>query len=360
MSDAKLGLWKDDDLAATVSHNTGNRYYQALPDKVQFCHSVAKIIVMNSARDNSALYSAPSLFVLGPVPEGIPVVPKREPTFSLGGVNVAGKIWFGSPAMNSSNGFTIPPGGDADAIFTFLSETLASGRQPAIYFGGASNEFALRFYPEGVDKPDKCEDIQLGGAHLNEKNLKELLDRIHVRSLITPTACASAKDLWQNSAKCYPVERAEGAIQKIVEIGLAIACGNLQVKSEETGVFGRYDLAVIEQDPLDPSKKINYAILELKVVKSFTSSGNKVTDTANQKAVQKGIRQAFAYRKEHGSRFSALCCYDMRPTPTLHKYSKGKCKVAGKLDVEFWAWPLFSNTESARIWLVESHLAGAS
>jgi|GEM_PF-1987039 len=358
MSDEKLGLWKDDDLSTMISRSTGNRYYQALPEEVQFVHSVAKVLAMRNAKDKTALCSAPSLYVLGPVPENVRVVPKREPTFSLGGVNVAGKIWFGAQAMNSCNGFAIFTGADSDAIFTFVSKTLASGSRPAIYFDGSSSEALLRFYPKGVDTPEDCEDILFGGANFNETILKDLLDRIHEKSLITPTAGSAAKDIWQDKEKGFPVERAEGAIQKIVQVGLVIGLGNLKVKSEETGVFGRYDLAVIEQDPLDPSKNTNHAILELKIVKAYTNSGNKVSDAANQKAVQKGIRQAFAYRMEHGSRFSALCCYDLRPAPSLHKYSTSKCKNAVKLDVKFWAWPIFSTPESARIWLEEKYLSG--
>lgn len=360
MSDEKLGRWIDDDLPAMISRSTGNRYYHKHPVEVQFAHSVGKILAIINAKDKTALCSAPSVYVLGPVPENAPAVPKREPTFSLGSVNVAGRVWFGAPSMNSCNGFTIPPEADSDKIFTFVSETLVSGSRPAIYFEGSTDKFTLRFYPEGIDNPEKCDDIPLGGENLNETILKDLLDKIHGKSLITPTACLAAKDIWQDPVKCFPVERAEEAIQKIVEVGLANALGNLIVKTEETGVFGRYDLAIIEQDPSDPSKNTNHAILELKIVKAYTNSGNKVSDAANQKAVQKGIRQAFAYRMEHGSRFSALCCYDLRPAPTLQKYSTSKCKSAAKLGVKFWAWPIFPTSESARIWLEENFLLGAS
>lgn len=354
MSDDKLGLWKDDDLSAMISRSTGNRYYQKYPVEVQFKHSVSKVLAMRKAKDKTALCSAPSLFVLGTVPENVSVVPKREPTFSRGDVNVAGKVWFGAPAMNSCNGFTIPPEADSDKIFTFVSETLDSGSWPAIYFDGSTDNFTLRFYPEGIDNPDKCNDIPLGGAHINEATLKRVLDRIHERAIITPTASMASGELWKEGAKCIPVERAESAVQKIVEIGLGSALGNVRVKREGTGVCGRFDLALIEQDPLEPSKTINHAILELKVVKAFTSTGKVFPSAANQIAVLKGVKQAYAYRKEHGSRISALCCYDMRPSPSLHKYSGRGCKDAENLKVKFWAWPVFSTTEAMRNWLVEN------
>lgn len=357
MSDTKLGCWTGDDLGATVKRYNGTRYYQSLPEEAQFVHSVAKVLSMRHAKDKTMLCSAPSLYILGPVPTHVGVPPKREPTFSMGGVNVSGKIWFGASAMNSSTGFPAPSGADADGVFTYVSKTLSAGGQPAVYFDGSANEFILRFYPKGVDTPEDCQDILLGGAHITEATLRAVLDRIHELSLITPTASLVAGKLWKDTAKCHPIERAENEVQGILEVGLAQALGNVRVKREGTGAYGRYDLTLLEQDPLDSSKITNHAILELKVIKSFTSTGKKVSDAVNQTAVLKGLKQAFAYRKEHGSRISALCCFDMRPDPNLQQYPEGKCKVAADLDVQFWAWPLFHKTEAARERLVETHLA---
>ncbi|MFC5302004.1 hypothetical protein [Azospira restricta] len=356
MDDTKLGLWSQDNLAATVRSYNGSQYYQHLSEEIRFVHSVAKIISIRSAKDKEGLCSAPSLYVLGPAPDVEAVTLKREPTFSLGNVNVAGKIWFGSQAMNSSRGVAIPTRADTDAIFSFVSETLVSGGRPAIYFDGSQNAAALRYYPKGIDAADDCEDILFGGAHIDAQTLKCVMDRIHERSLITPTASLLSSGLWADGPKHYPVERAENAIQSIVEIGLAHALGNIRVKREGTGTFGRYDLSLVEQDPLDASKTTNHAVIELKIVKAFTKSGTKVSETANKTAMLKGVKQAFAYREEHKSRISALCCYDMRPTPSLQKISEDGCKRANDFGVKFWAWPLFSTTEAARNWLAENYL----
>lgn len=356
MEDAKLGLWGKDDLAATLSRYTGSQYYQHLPDEARFIHSVAKIITQRHAKDKTELCSAPSLYILGIPPEDEVIKPKREPTFSLGGVEVSGKVWFGAPAMNSAKGVSIPVGSDTDAIFNFVSKDLASGCKPAIYFDGTASKEILRFYPKGVDDPEDCEDILFGTANFNGVILKEILDTIHERSLMTPTASMASSKLWNNGSKCYPTEQAERTVQGILEIGLASALGNIRVKREMTGVFGRYDLALIEQDPQDSSKTTNHAILELKVIKAFTSTGKAVPDIANHIALRKGVKQAFAYRKEWDSRMAALCCYDMRPNPSLHKHSGRGCQIATDFKVEFWAWPLFSTTEAARNRLAENHL----
>lgn len=356
-NDVRFGHWKESDLETAVKQYNGSQYYSGYPSAAHFVHSVAKILAIRNAIDRVALCSASSLYILGTVPECASVTLKREPAFSLGGVDVSGKIWFGAEAMNSSNGVPIPAGADTDTLFTYVSQTLTSGKQPTIYFDGAVNGTAFRFYPDGVDAPDRCEDISFSGAHLDETTLKNVLDKIHNCSLITPSASMASKGLWCDGAKCYPVKEAEKAIQSIIEVGLAPALGNVRVKREETGTYGRYDLALIEQDPLDSSKSTNHAILELKVIRTFSSTGGNVSENTNKTAILKGIKQAYAYHIEHGSRISALCCYDMRPTPDLHKKSGRKC-VVKSLEIHFWAWPLFSTTEAARNWLTSDNMPG--
>ncbi len=355
MDSAKLGLWESAELAVTVRQYRGSQYYQSLPAETHFLHSVARILAIQNARDKKTLHSAPSLYILGPVPENAEVVSKREPTFSHGRVDVSGKIWFGAEAMNSCKGIPIPVGADPDALFTYVSGKLASGNRPAIYFDGAASKVTLRFYPKGVNDSDNCNDVIFCGIHINAATLRDILDRVHEKCLITPTASiAASHTLWSNGLKCHPAENAEQGVQSIIQNGLACALGNVRVKHEGTGITGRYDLALVEQDPLDPSKFTNHAVLELKVVKAFTSSGRKVSEGTNLTAVIKGVRQAFAYRKERGAHIAALCCYDMRPKPTLDQDYKRGCKIAKNLNVDFWAWPLFSTTEAYRNWLVEN------
>lgn len=356
MRDEKLGLWKKGDIAAAVSDRySGSAYYQHLPKDVHFVHSVARILHKRKAKDMVALCSSPSLFVLGPAPEG--VILKREPAFSYGGVDVSGRVWFGAESLNSSNGVQLPDTTNADMLFTFVSQTLNSGNAPTAYFDGAVSDQTLRYYPKGLAHPDECEDISFEGAHINQATIKSALDRIHERSLQTPTASQLAITLWEDKENGHPTERAESAVQGIVELGLVHAMGNVRVKREETGAMGRFDLALIEHDPLDSSKTINHAILELKIVKDFTHSGNKVSLNNNKFAVLKGTKQAWAYRNENKSRMAALCCYDMRLKPSPHNCSELGSDVATKLNIEFWAWPLFPTPDAARDWYAEKELA---
>lgn len=341
-----LGKWSGDDLAGTVSANSGSRYYADFPKLTQFAHSVAKVLSARRVRSPITLDSAPSVYVLGDVPQ-VDLPKKREPIFSAGATEVAGRVWFGAESMSSCNCFVLPSA-DADEVFKFVDEVLKAGDQPAIYFDGAADPHVMRLYIHGLGDDQDPHEISLDGALLSQERLKDLLDTLHKRVLVTPTASGAAATLWENGPKAYPAKESERTIQNVMETSLALALGAIRVRRENTGVSGRFDLGLVEQQVLDPSQTTNHALLELKVVKTYTHTGNNVAQAANRKAITKGVKQAGAYKKEHGFRMSALCCFDMQKTHTLDKCCEHETALAKKLGVDLWVWPLFSTTEAYR------------
>lgn len=360
MTNNKLGLWSHDDLRPAILGYDGTRYYNDRPKEIQFVHSVAKILAKRLAKEKKEICAAPSLFLLSPVPNSGDVTWTRYPTFSMGGIEVAGRIWVGSEAMNSANATLMPAGAELGAIFDYVSQKLGAGDAPAVLFDGAANDKILRYYPNGLEDPDTCNDVLVSGSDLTSNTLKMVMDAIHEKSLITPKTSLASERLWKNAGKGYPTKEAEKEIQTTVETSLIHALGSIRVQNEGKGKYGRYDLLLTEQDPLDTTKSTQIAILELKVVKSFTSSGTKHSEYSNKMGVVKGIKQAYAYRLEHKSRLAVVCCYDMRDTPDLHKHSSSSCKMAKKADVLFWAWPIYRNAEAARNEIFEKDSSSAS
>lgn len=355
MTKAPAEHWTIDDAKEAVAGYRGTQYYQPLPDSLQFVHSVAKIIAQRAVKDKSGLCSAPALFLLGPVPDSLAGLLKREATFSRGGVEVAGKVWFGSEAMNCSNGIAIPEGADSDAVFQFAEYQLQAGGLPACYFDGSESEETVRFYPDGIAKPDVCMDCPITGAHITEETLRKALNDIHAVQMLTPTASLQASRLWEDSSKSWAAKSAEGEAQIILQLALAPRLGSVRVQVERTGKFGRFDLALVEQDPRS-GRSLNHAVIELKVIKSLNSAGNKVAAAANQHAVIKGLKQAFSYREQEAAKMAVLCCYDMRTKPDLPATLLKGCQLAADLSVHFWAWPLFPSPDHARDWAVANHL----
>lgn len=346
MQGPSIGKWTGDNLVATISANTGTRYYADLPKLTQFAHAVAKLLAVRRAKSATTLNAKPSIFVLGAPPQTT-LAKKRQPTLSSGGVEVAGRVWFAPESLSTSTELILP-GDDPDDNFKFVETELGAGAAPAIYFDGAASPNTMRLYPGGLASDGDCEVITIAGASLTKEALKELLDAAHERTLITPTAHPAAGRLWKDPANCFPVKQAEAGIQEVLLAALAVSLGQIRVKRENTGISGRFDLGLIEQDPLDPGKTTSHALLELKVVKTFTSTGGKVNASSNRKAVTKGLDQANAYRNEHGFHLSALCCFDMQKKHTLGACFKHEEKRAETLNVELWVWPLYSTTEAYR------------
>ncbi|WP_139319646.1 hypothetical protein [Stenotrophomonas sp. TD3] len=205
-------------------------------------------------------------------------------------------------------------------------------------------------YPHGLADPDTFDDLSLNASELSLEHIKKMLDGAHSRLLITPTASDLARDLWEDKGKSIPIGLAEKGVQKILHAVLSssLGFGSIVVRQEGTSEMGRYDFFLEEQDPVHPSVWTHHAVLELKVLKSFTESGNPVPAASNVDAVTDGLDQADKYRKDHSCRMAALCCYDMRKAPDVSGAIAHELDRAKALDVAIWAWPLYSTAQQAR------------
>ncbi|NTV96084.1 MAG: hypothetical protein HGA75_11825 [Thiobacillus sp.] len=272
-----------------------------------------------------------------------------QPRFDRGNTELAGYIWFGAARLAKGVGIALPEGTDQQR-FAYVIDSLGVGASPAIYYDAADDDTILSVYPTGLAHPDECHEVSLNSANLTLDYIKNLLDVLHEQLLKTPTASELARDLWEDQDKCIPVRESEKGIQKILHSALTgqLAFQPVRVSQEVTSVMGRCDFRLDEQDPIDNSKWTYHAILELKVVKSFTHTGNDVPVATNKAAVTDGVDQANDYRNDHFCRMAALCCYDMRKTPDVAEAVGHEVDRAKKLNVALWAWPIYPTPKKAR------------
>ncbi len=120
------------------------------------------------------------------------------------------------------------------------------------------------------------------------------------------------------------------------------------MRHEQTAVPGRLDLEIEQSDPLDRGKITRHAVLELKVLRSFRSSGTTVSPTETLDWVESGVRQAASYRDERGALAAALCCFDMRNEHTGEKCFEHVQELANSLIVELRHWFVFGTSEQYR------------
>lgn len=343
------GLWAADLLKETVSSYVGSGYNQDVPPFRQFCHAAAKIIQRRRAKSTNTLSDGPVIFVFEASPTVSGVSLEVRPRFDCGEASIEGRVWMGASRLGRATGIALPDGGDADR-FNYVIEKLGMGSRPAIYYDASQDDSVMRAYPHGLADPDTFDDLSLNASELSLEHIKKMLDGAHSRLLITPTASDLARDLWEDKGKSIPIGLAEKGVQKILHAVLAssLGFGSIVVRQEGTSEMGRYDFFLEEQDPVHPSVWTHHAVLELKVLKSFTESGNPVPAASNVDAVTDGLDQADKYRKDHSCRMAALCCYDMRKAPDVSGAIAHELDRAKALDVAIWAWPLYSTAQQAR------------
>lgn len=340
--------WSSRDLLQTVRSYVGSGYNQDAPDFARFCHAVAKIIRKRRKASPDTLRSAPAIFVMSAVPVTDEVA-EWHPMFDRARAEIAGKVWFGAKGLATASALSLPVGTDAQ-LFDRLAVDWGLRNAPAVFFDGDDNDFVLRIYAKGLGFPGDCEVVSMDAADVTLDKIHQVLDAMHKNLLETPSGSDLQRDLWEVQSKWHPVNESEKGVQKILHVALKahVMFSSLRVEQENSSLMGRCDFMLLEQDPVDPEIWIHHAILELKVVKSFTHTGSPVSDRDNKAAVTEGLDQARDYRTAHSCRLAALCCFDMRKKPDPADAIAHEVSRAADEDIGLWAWPIYNKVKAVR------------
>jgi hypothetical protein len=345
-----LGRWTDSDLGGTARANAGVGADADLPDRVRFVGGVAKLVRRRMAEAAFASDPIrPAIFLLEPNAKKAQADqdPKRVPMLDNGLTAVTGRLWFVSAVVVSGKYVELEDLDD-DALFTIVTETLQLGHVPAVVFDPRTAIGSIRFYPQGIGAPETCDTAAVASADVSVDRVLDVVERVYRETLITPVVQPNAGKLWEDGSKWLPSSQAEDLTQLYLRIGLTTAFPTCTVRHEQTLMPGRLDLEIEESDPLDRSKVTRHAVLELKVLKSFRSSGATVSDDETLEWITSGVRQAASYRDDRGALSAALCCFDMRKS-----YSGQRCfdhvkELATRLTVRLRVWFLFGTSEQFR------------
>jgi hypothetical protein len=171
---------------------------------------------------------------------------------------------------------------------------------------------------------------------------------VHGKCLITPEAQMRVGKLWTDSSKWWASDKAEHMVQLHLRVGLTTAFPTCDVRYEQTAVSGRLDLKIEERDALDHSVVTRYAILELKVLRSFGSTGKEYAAESILEGVKSGVQQAATYRQDWGAKEAALCCFDMRKEYTREQCFNHVRDLAKELVVVLRVWFIFASSAQYR------------
>ncbi len=347
---AALGGWSDEDFAATVSQNRGVGADADLPDANRFLAGVVQLLRRRSAeldrrRESDDIDIA--IFILRPRPPDSITDAQRQPMIDNGLTKVNGRLWITAAPVISAHYVELPDGTD-DGRFSFVADDHDLGSLPTLIFDPRTAPPQLRWYPEGLVQPDNMELIPLEGA-VSPEDVFNTIDRVYRRCFITPGGLPQGVNLWADSSKFRVLRNAEALIQSLLMAGLAMRFPFCTIRHEQSQLTGRTDLEIEQPDPLDRSRVTRHAIMELKVLRSFRSSGSTVSDHETDEWIKEGVRQAAVYRIDKEFQWSALCCFDMRTgdrddDTTFKNVREG----AASLQVKLMRWQVYASAQLLR------------
>ena len=345
-----LGSWADADFARTVNEDAGIGADAGLPDHVRFISGIVKLIRRHLALSKmDGLSPKPAIFLLEPsVPTGkLDVASTRVPMLDNGLTAVTGRLWFVSPVVVSGRYVEIDANDD-DQVFSVVTDNLQLGHVQAIVFDPRTVPPEVRFYANGLGQPEYYQPVTVANPDVSLSRIFEAIDLIYKSCLITPEAQTRSGKLWEKEQQYWAAQNAEDVVQTNLKAGLVAAFPSCTVRHEQTSVPGRLDLEIEESDPVDRGHIIRHAVLELKVLRSYGSTGKSVSETKTLEWVQSGVQQAAAYRNERNASASALCCFDMRKEASGETCFDHVREMATDLKVEMKIWYIYATSHQYR------------
>jgi hypothetical protein len=319
-----------------------------LPDELRFVLGVIQLVrerdrelAVTNELDGGEL--SPAVFFFAPTLQDS-VESKVQPMLNMGRIPLGGKFWLLGPTSNFGREIPLESWEDDEAVFAFATE-LNLHELPAIVLETRTEEIRLRRFPNGLKDLEHVEEVPLQIDELTIKEVFERIDEIHRSTLRIPQGPKEFR-LWEKPSQHWPVERVEEKIQEILRIGLQSALYSAFVKVEQPQPSGRIDLVIEER--VAPSTFVRHALLELKALRSYGSTGKSVSQRMNEEWVAEGVDQVASYRNESESRAAALVCFDLRDGNTGEQCFRKVKQKAESLKIELGVWHIYASAKDAR------------
>ena len=341
-----LGPWTNDDFRATARMHNGAGTDYDLPAVFRFRRNIARLL-KRRRNEPDAQHNLLAVFILDR-DSAISSINPRVPMLDNGKTEVVGRAWFVSEAVRSGHYVDTPVGSDAD-IFDFICNDLGCGCKAAIVYDPRLEMPAARFYPNGLEHEDCCDIFPIEESDVSADSIKRVIERVYKSSLITPDAQVEQEStLWEDRSKHWVSRSSERFIQGHLKTGLATYFFDCEVRHERKLATGRIDLEIEKADPLDPLSVTRPAVIEVKVLRSFGSTGHAYTPKKILIWIEKGVQQVASYRDECRASVGILCCFDMRMTDTGDRCLDHVRNMAQHLNVMLSRWYLYNSSEAYR------------
>lgn len=344
-------IWSESECLETVSLHAGVGVNHDLPEEIRFLANVTTLVRQRNAivqAKNDATDEGLAVFLLAITPAKCFDGAMRVPMVDNGRTKLVDRVWFMAAPAISGHYVNLPASySDAD-LFDIVSLQLGWGHVPAVVLDSRHPGPQLRFYPAGLDESDRVRVTPIDGD-VASADVRDAINDVYSESLVTPSAAPPSLKLWNDAAKHYPSRDAEHQIQAQLKATLIGRFPYCKIRHEQPQSSGRTDLEIEAPNVLDRSTVTRFAILELKVLRSFTSGGNSVSSTRTDAHIESGVEQAHRYCEDKEAKWSAVCCFDMRNTTV----SDLDCfdhvlAIANQKQVRLWRWKIYPSAAAYR------------
>ncbi|WP_155769858.1 hypothetical protein [Burkholderia vietnamiensis] len=353
-----LGSWEADRQQLAIAQRSDYGDVDDLSDDLRFQVHVSRMIRKRENQPDSEISGA-AAFIL--------VTPDEQDKLRAGRIfdrlvhtgtrRLSSRVHFVTPQAKSS--VLEEHEGDDNDLFGFVTE-LGYDDRPTLLYVPSDGESSLSYYPKGMRTDDGSREVILKFGQVTEAEIHETLQAIYRSELCTPDNMGPIK-LWADAPKGYPINQAERTVQQMIRhalVGRFLWCTILQ---EQPGKSGRTDLEIVDDRTGKPGTIYHHALLELKVLRSFGSTGEAYNATTVQDAIAEGVNQAHSYGTAKNSVLRMLCCYDMRTNDVGDDATFIQVKDrATTLSIRLKRWYLYRTSQDYRDATVDQHLAAAN
>lgn len=256
-----------------------------------------------------------------------------------------GRLWF--VPRNLGHGYALDTAGRSPAEAFAQIETLDGGNRPVVVVH-PDHPTEVTAFALGVSTPENCDIFDLNATAVSLAAVDNALSGLY-NQIRTPDQ-SQERPLWLEPDKWRPVRLAEKAVQHEVTRALAGAFWWLDVRSEQPSSVGRTDVELIQFKGLPVGQNVRHALLELKVLRTFTFTGRDITPKFTHRHISQGVRQAAVYGAASNAGIRMLCCYDMRQEDLgTEEVYKNYRQQADDRQVVLRRYYLYNSSEALRV-----------
>lgn len=342
----ELGAWQGDRAQIEAAPRSIFGDIDELPHELRFQVYVSRTIRARERQADAETAGAAAFILVTPQhQEKLKVGRSFKRAVHMGRVCLIGRIHFMTPRAATSAFEEYA--GDANGVFERIAE-LQCDHLPTMVYDPGAGKTRLSYYPKGTQTDEGMIEVDLDVGPVTEAEILSVINAVYHTELCTPDNSGPTK-IWQDPSKGYPIAEAERTVQQFLRVGLAARFHWCTIRAEQSGKLGRTDLEVVDNRTGEVGSVTHHALLELKVLRSFSHSGSAYTAAATGQAVSKGVNQAHSYGKDNNTLLRMLCCFDMRSDDVGDTTTFAHVQTeAAALCVSLKRWYLYRSSEHMR------------